>query len=117
MPEMEVCNFETENGRDVIADFLDDLSAREAAKCIAGIDWLRTGEIELHPKAREHLDGDIWELKVRCDGEQFRFLYASDKGTAFLLVPIHKKQRKAPRKAIDLAKKRLGEVRKRGART
>ena len=116
MPAMEVCNFETENGRDVIADFLDELSAREAAKCIAGIDWLRTGEIELHPKAREHLEGDIWELKVRCAGEQYRFLYTSYEGTVYLLVPIYKKQRKAPRKAIDLAKKRLGEVRKPGAR-
>jgi hypothetical protein len=35
MPAMEVRNFTTETGRDVIADFLDDLSAREAAKCIA----------------------------------------------------------------------------------
>ena len=89
---MEVRYYETLGGRDLIAQFLDELPAKEAAKCLAAIEWLRTGEIDYHPKARKHLDGDIWELRVRSDGDQFRFLYATEKGVAYLLVPIHKKR-------------------------
>lgn len=46
MPPLEVRHYETPSGRDVIAQFLDELPASDAARCVAVINWLRSGEIE-----------------------------------------------------------------------
>lgn len=113
MPGIEVRHYTTEAGRDPISEFLDDLPVRARSKCSALIGWLATGEIDQHPKGRDHVDGDIWELRVQHDGEQYRFLYAVDQGTAYLLVPVHKKTTKADPRDIKLAKTRLNEIRRR----
>jgi phage-related protein len=111
MSHLEVRHYQSPSGRDPIAKFLDKLPAKAAAKCSVVIGWLESGEIEEHPKAREHLDGDIWELKARHDGEQFRVLYAVDGDIVYLLVPIHKKTRKVDRRDISRARTRFDEVR------
>lgn len=80
------------------------------------IDWLRTGDIEFHRNARKHLYGDIWELRVRTDGEQYRFLYAVERGVAYVLVPVHKKQQKVDRADIEMAQRRFNEIRQRKER-
>ena len=113
MPTLEVRHFVSSSGRDVIAQFLDGLPVREAAKCVAVIGWLRSGEIECHRNARKHLDGDIWELRARSGGEQFRFLYAVENRVAHLLVPIRKKQQKVDRDDITNAQARFNEIRQR----
>ena len=114
MPQLEVRHYESASGRDVIGQFIDRLSTRDAAKCNAAIEWLRTGDIDYHPNARKHLDGDVWELRVRSAGEQFRFLYGVERGVAYLLVAIHKKQQKVDRDDIRLAQSRFNEVAERG---
>lgn len=114
MPAMEVHFYETPRGHSPVADFLDALSTRAAAKCTVVIGWLATGEIEQHRNVREHIRGDIWELKVRHDGEQYRFLYTVQAGTAWLLAPIHKKTQKVRDSDIRTAQARLDELRQRG---
>jgi phage-related protein len=111
---VEVQFYETPRGHSPVAEFLDALSTKAAAKRTIVIGWLATGEIEHHRNVREHLLGDIWELKVRHDGEQYRFLYAVQAGTAWLLVPIHKKTQKVRDSDIRTAQARLGELRQRG---
>lgn len=111
MPTLEVRHYTTVAGRDVIAEFLDKLPLKAAARCSAVIGWLESGELDLHPKARKHLDGTIWELRVRHDGEEYRFLYAVEAGTAHLLVPVHKMTQKAERDDIARARQRFDEVR------
>ena len=117
MPPLEVRHYESSSGRDVIARFLDELPASDAARCVAVINWLRSGEIEYHRNARKHLDGDIWELRARSDGEQFRFLFAVESGIAYLLVPVHKKRQKVDRDDIRLAQTRFDEARRRSGRS
>jgi phage-related protein len=101
-------------GRNPIAEFLDSLDAAAAARCLEAIGWLETREIDQHPKARDHLDGPIWEVRVRHAGEQYRFLYAVERGRAFILVPLHKKTQKIDRRDIERAKERLRETERRG---
>lgn len=113
MPPLEVRHYETPSGRDVIAQFLDELPASDAARCVAVINWLRSGEIEYHRNARKHLNGEIWELRARSGGEQFRFLFAVESGIAYILVPVHKKRQKVDRDDIRLAQTRFNEMRRR----
>jgi hypothetical protein len=54
MPPLEVHYYETASGRGPITEFLDDLPNKAAAKCVAAIDSLRSGEIGRRPNAREH---------------------------------------------------------------
>lgn len=117
MPPLEVRHYESSSGRDAIARFLDELPASDAARCVAVINWLRSGEIEYHRNARKHLDGDIWELRARSDGEQFRFLFAVESGIAYLLVPVHKKRQKVDRDDIRPAQTRFDEARRRSGRS
>jgi phage-related protein len=112
---LDVHYYETPAGRDLIAEFLDSLDDSAAAKCLAVIGWLESGEIDQHPKARGHLDGPIWEIRVRHAGEQYRFLYAIEGGRAYLLVPLHKKTQKIDRRDIERAKERFQEIIRRGA--
>lgn len=115
MSPLDVRFYETEAGRDVIAEFLDGLDDAAAAKCLEVIGWLASGELDRHPKARDHLDGPIWELRVRHAGEQYRFLYAIERRRAYLLVALHKKTQKIERRDIARAKDRLRDTIGRGA--
>ena len=112
---LDVVYYTTATGRNLIAEFLDALDDAAAAKCLEVIGWLETGEIDRHPKARDHLDGPIWELRVRHSGEQYRFLYAVSHGRAFLVVPLHKKTQKIERRDIERAKERFEDLIGRGA--
>ena len=114
MPALEVRHYETPQGHDPIAEFLDRLPVKAAAKCTVVIGWLASGELDQHRNAREHLRGDVWELKVRHDGEQYRFLYATNAGVAYLLLPIHKKTQKVGSADIRKAQTRFNELQTRG---
>src|SRR5215211_1407669 len=53
MPSLEVRHYETPQGHDPIAEFLDQLPVKAAAKCTVVIGWLASGEVDRHRNARE----------------------------------------------------------------
>jgi len=110
VPPIEVRHYTTTTGRDVVAEFLDKLSEKAAAKCSTMIERLESGSIHLYPKNRTHLRSGIWELRVPHGGEQYRFLYFVESGAAFILVPLHKKTQKIEDRDIRLAEQRRAEM-------
>lgn len=54
----------------------------------------------------DHLEGDIWEVRTKLENRIARVLFACDGNKMVLLHGVVKKQQKADRDDIDLAKRR-----------
>ena len=59
----------------------------------------------------DHLEGDIWEVRIRLDNRIARVLFVIDKHTMILLHGFIKKRQKTPKPEIELAKQRLKALR------
>ena len=59
-----------------------------------------------------HLDGDIWEIRIKLDRRIARILFVTKKGTMVLLHGFIKKNQKTPKPDLDLAKARLKQLRR-----
>lgn len=60
-----------------------------------------------------HLDGDVWEVRIRLDTRVARILFALEGNIMVLLHGFIKKQQKTPKPEFDLAKERLKQLRRR----
>ena len=59
-----------------------------------------------------HLDGDVWEVRIRLDTRIARILFALEGNIMVLLHGFIKKQQKTPKPELDLAKERLKQLRR-----
>ena len=58
-----------------------------------------------------HLDGKLWELRVRARGGIARGIYVTATGRRLVVLHVfEKKSRKAPRRALATARERMKEV-------
>ncbi len=60
-----------------------------------------------------HLEGDVWEVRIRLDTRIARILFALEGNIMVLLHGFIKKQQKTPKPELDLAKERLKQLRRR----
>lgn len=113
METWEVDFYETANGSCPVADFLEDQTKQEQARIAREVELLEKYGTRLPPPHVKHLDGDIYELRVRGKVHH-RLLYAQI-GPRHLLVlhAITKKRDEVRRTDIELAKSRLGDYRSR----
>ncbi len=57
------------------------------------------------------LEGKLWEIKIKSHSGEYRLLYAIIKvEVLYILHAFKKKTQKAPKKELDIARKRLREV-------
>ena len=111
---MEVECYSTPAGDEVIGEFLSSLPDKELAKVFRGIDLLRQVGLELREPNAKHLEGPIWELRIKFSTNAYRILYAvRDENTVVLLHGFTKKTQKTPRAEIAIAKSRWAELEKR----
>lgn len=105
-----------EGNRGPVREYLSEL-AKERPKAFArvaldlevlGAEGLRSQQITIRP-----LGDKLWELKRLYDGIQYRLFFGVWKGTAWLLHSIEKKSARTPKDDLELARKRLREVRAR----
>ncbi len=75
---------------------------------ILGAEGLRSRQIIIRP-----LGETLWELKRLYAGIQYRLFLGVGKGSVWLLHSIEKKSAKTPKDDLELARKRLREVRNR----
>ncbi|WP_347989407.1 type II toxin-antitoxin system RelE/ParE family toxin [Methylomonas sp. AM2-LC] len=59
----------------------------------------------------DHIDGDIWEVRIKLDNRIARVLFSIEHHTMILLHGFIKKTQKTPKPEIDLAKQRLKVLR------
>jgi phage-related protein len=95
----------------VVAELLalpDDMQAR--------FQWIvhlieARGLEQVHQPYIGHLDGPIWEIRMKGRDGIARALYATVKGPRVVVVRVFvKKTQKTPASEIRLAKKRAGEI-------
>lgn len=109
MSEWELFFYATSRGRRPVQEYLDGLSATEAASVVADLDLLAEFDLRLGlPRARP-VRGNLWELRV-VGRVQRRVLYVALSGQRFLLLhAFAKKTPKTPAEEIGLAERRLAE--------
>lgn len=87
-------------------EFLESLSLKDRAALARTIDLLEEVGVGLRSPHAEPVDGDIWELK----GGPGRVFYFAYRDRRFILLHgYRKKTRKAPRKEIETARRRLAD--------
>lgn len=67
----------------------------------------------LHAPHVRHLEGKLWELRVKAEGGIARGVYATAAGRRVVVLHVFvKKSRKMPRRALATAKERMKQVTK-----
>ena len=70
-----------------------------------GLEALRTPHVR-------HLDGKLWELRVRAEGGIARGIYVTAAGRRVVMLHVFaKKSRRTPRRALATARERMRQVR------
>ena len=111
---MEIEFYKTEAGKEVIAEFLESLPAKDTAKVLRDIDLLAQYAPNLREPYTKHIEGPIWELRSKFSSNIHRILYFVNKRNVLVLLHgFTKKTQKTPPSEIELAKKRLTDYEKR----
>lgn len=103
---IQIIYFRDEKGKEPVSEWLDRLSEKIKAKCTFGIDRLEQMGYELRRPEAAPLQKGINELRIVCEGNQYRILYGFHEGNVILLHGMLKRER-VTLKEIDLAVKRL----------
>lgn len=110
--------FAAADGKEVMAEFLDSLPPKHQAKAFREIDLLERFGSSLKEPYVKHIDGEIWELRIRFSSDISRIFYFTwNFNTIVLLHGFVKKTQKTPRGEIETAQKRLLDYKSRHALT
>lgn len=64
-----------------------------------------------HAPHVKHLEGKLWELRVRAESGAVRGIYVTATGRRLIVLHVFaKKSRKTPRKALSTARNRMRQV-------
>lgn len=109
-----VLYYETAQGDKPIETFLNALSDKARAKCLAYISRLEKDGIQLPASIASHVRGKIWELRPEWSGNEYRFFYGAIVGQRFVILhAIHKKTQKLRERDIAAAEQRYEDITKR----
>lgn len=109
--EWDIVFYVSASGDTPVADFLLSLSEKERDKCMEYLRILSERGPRLTSQYAKHIDGELWELRPEYGGVEIRLFYFTFVDN--LIVILHgfkKKSRKTPRKELNLAIKRLKEI-------
>lgn len=111
--EFEIFFYKNEKGNSPIEQFILDLGKSNrvlAAKTRQGIDKLRNRTYHREPLSK-HLESELWELRIKAGNNILRIIYTFAKGQIIILLQIFiKKKQKTPIKELEIARKRLREI-------
>lgn len=111
-PTLEVRFFQTETGNEPVREWLRGLSATDKKTIGEDVKTVQFGW-PLGMPLVAHLDGDVWEVRIRLDTRIARILFSLEGSIMVLLHGFIKKQQKTPKPELDLAKERLKQLRRR----
>lgn len=102
-PILSVRFFVTDAGSEPVREWLKGLSAQDRKTIGEDIKTVQFGW-PLGMPLVDHLEGDIWEVRIKLDNRIARVLFVIDNHTMILLHGFIKKSQKTPKPEIDLAK-------------
>lgn len=109
-PILSVKFYATEAGSEPVRDWLKELSAQDRKTIGEDIKTVQFGW-PLGMPVVDHIEGDIWEVRIRLDNRIARVLFVVINKTMILLHGFIKKNQKTPKPELDLAKQRLKTLR------
>ena len=111
-PILEVRFFKTDIGGEPVRGWLKSLSAADKKAIGEDIKTVQFGW-PLGMPLVDHIDGDLWEVRIKLDSRIVRVLFCLEGSVMVLLHGFIKKQQKTPKPDLDLAKDRLKQLRRR----
>lgn len=103
---MQVDFYQTTTGRNVIQEFLDGLPDKELAKVIREIELLELYGTDLQGPHTKHIDGPIWELRIKFSSNIHRiFYFVWNESMIVLLHAFTKKTQRTPASEMKAAKR------------
>ena len=113
--EFEIVYYKDKENRVPVEKFLIRLKKVNpilAQQAFKGIEKLRIRVYHKEPLSK-YIEIGIWELRIRSGTDILRILYTFDKGRIIILLHIFiKKQQKTPGGELEIARKRLREVKR-----
>ena len=113
--DFEVSFYKDDKGSSPIEEFLLELSEsnlRLVLKTRQAIDRLRNRAYHREPFSK-HIELGLWELRVKLGTDILRIFYTFEKGRIIILLHIFiKKKQKLSTKELEIARKRLNELRR-----
>jgi len=108
---MKIKFYQKNSGKQPVVEFLEELPAEENAKitgCLSNVEKLGFDSPRV---IFRQIKGSLWEIKIKTHKSGYRFFYVCIKGENIVLLHAYKKQsKKAPKKEIEIAGKRMLEV-------
>lgn len=106
--------YKTRDGKEPVADFLDSLPRKHKAKAFWELDLLAEKGRKLKEPYVKHIEGELWELRIKFASDISRiFYFIPNETNVILLHGFIKKTRKTPANQIEIAKKRLADYKER----
>ena len=103
---MNASFFSSVSGNEPVREWLKALSATDRRIMGEDIKTVQFGWPIGMPLVR-HLDGGIWEIRVKLENRIARILFCLEGSTMVILHGFIKKQHATPKQDLDLAKERL----------
>lgn len=106
-------DYRTPTGRRPVAEFIDELSDRDAAAVVAAMKEVAIGGMS----AARHVRGEIYEVRADGDRTTYRILFAQEGKRGQVLLALEgfaKKTQRTPPQTLALAERRLADWRRRG---
>jgi len=104
--------FRTKSGKAPVGQYIDDIeNKKERAEMFSVLKGIQEHGTEAVGVEFRHIEGKLWELKIKTHGNQHRIFYAVLKGSVMVLLHAYlKKTPKAPATEIETAKQRLKQL-------
>ena len=110
MSNWTVENYIDARGHSPVEEFFNQLAANDRARIDQTIRLLEEFGLQLGPPYVKHLEGKLWELRVRAGRRFYRVIYFTFTGQRFILLHAFlKKTQKTPRREIATAERRLAD--------
>ncbi len=100
------------SGKAPVERYIDSIDNKEErAELLSVLNGIQEKGTDAVGVEFKHIEGKIWELKIRTHGNQHRIFYVVLKGNQIILLHAYlKKTPKAPLKEIRVAKQRLKQL-------
>ena len=110
----EILFYETENGKKVREEFLEELPKKHGARALREIGLLEEFGTKLTEPHVKKIDGKLWELRIQASPDISRiFYFIPESKKIVLLHGFVKKTKKTPEREKDIARKRMADYQRR----
>lgn len=114
--EFEIQFYKDKKGNSPIERFIEELKKSNnplAEQTLKGIEKIKNSAYHQEPLSK-HLEVGLWELRIKARTDILRIIYTFAKGQVIILLHVFiKKKQKTSVRELEIARKRLREIKMR----